>query len=172
MRRYFRFSAILVCLSCSILEAYAHQPSNHDTAIIESPTKTQSANNPINDPNFSLFTKAVSAAGLKDIFDGTGPFTAFVPNNAAFEKLGKEKVEVLFKPENKDDLASLVMYHIVHGKYLANTLKTKSFKTLNGKNIEVVVSNDTIKVNGANVLRTDLTGPYGVIHEIDTVLVP
>lgn len=126
----------------------------------------------INDPNFKTFTDAIVAADLIDIFEGTGPFTAFVPTNEAFEKLGKEKVKELFNPENKDQLTTILIYHIVPGKYPSRNLKSMNLKTVNGKNISVKVENGEIQVNNAKVLRKDIVGPNGVIHEIDTVLLP
>lgn len=124
------------------------------------------------DPNLSEFVKAIRAAEISDIFNGTGPFTAFVPSNAAFDKLGKAKLDELLKPENKDHLVDILIYHIVPGKYMAENLKTKSYRTVNGKPLEVKNENGQISVNNAKVTRTDLTGPNGVIHEIDTVLIP
>lgn len=145
------------------------------SATITPPGSTASSNphslrNP--DPNFQTFFDAIVVADLTDLFQGTGPFTAFVPTNAAFEKLGKNKLELLFKPENKDQLTSLLIYHIVPGKYLAKSLKSTELKTVNGKNIAVSVDNGEIHINKAKVLRTDIVGPNGVIHEIDTVLEP
>lgn len=129
-------------------------------------------NDPISAPELTRFKEALIAADLGNIFEGTGPFTAFVPSNAAFDKLGKDRLNELLKPENKDELASLLMYHIVHGRYGSNALKSKELKTLNGKNITIAVKDGSITVNNAKMVKTDLNGSYGVIHEIDTVLVP
>lgn len=126
----------------------------------------------IDDPNFTIFVKAIKAGDISDIFNGTGPFTAFIPSNAAFEKLGKNKVDELFKPENKDKLVDVLIYHIVPGKYLSENLKTRSYRTINGKTLEIKVVDGKVFVNNAQIVRSDLKGPNGVIHEIDTVLIP
>lgn len=126
----------------------------------------------IQDPNISTFRSAIEAAGLSELFKGTGPFTAFIPTNKAFEKFGKDKLNELLKPENKDRLIDLLTYHITTGKYLAQNLKTRTYRAINGKNLNVTVENGVIKVNNATIIRADMVGPNGVIHEIDTVLVP
>lgn len=128
------------------------------------------AKRPINDPDITIFASAAKTAGLGDIFNGTGPFTAFIPTNAAFAKLDQKEWNKLLQPENKDALASFVMYHVMHGKYLTRSLKTREYRTLNGKTLEVTVVGNTIKVNNATVVKADLVGPNGAIHEIDTVL--
>lgn len=126
----------------------------------------------LEDPDLKIFADLIIAAELQDLFQGTGPFTAFIPSNAAFEKLGKNKLRDLKKPENKDQLVSILIYHIIPGKYLAENLKTKNFQTINGKNLNIDVNGETIRVNDAKVIKKDLVGPNGVIHEIDTVLIP
>lgn len=123
-------------------------------------------------PEFSTFVQGIQAADLADLFQGTGPFTAFVPSNQAFDKFGQEKWKALLKPENKDELTSILIYHIVPGKYMSRNLRNMSLKTINGKSIEITVENGEIKVNGAKVIDKDKVGPNGVVHEIDTVLVP
>ena len=107
-----------------------------------------------------------------DIFVGTGPFTGFAPSNEAFQKFGKEKLHQLLNPDNRDQLTSLIIYHVVPGKYLSKDLKSMDLKTINGKSLAITVQNGEIKVNNAKVIRKDLVGPNGVIHIIDTVLVP
>lgn len=122
-------------------------------------------------PEVSMFVEFVNKAELKDLFNGTGPFTVFAPNNEAFKKLGT-KVDDLSKPEKRDDLSDLLIYHVVPGKYMSKTLKTSELATINGKKIKIEVENGEIKVNGAKVVTTDVVGPNGVLHIIDTVLHP
>lgn len=127
----------------------------------------------IDAPELSQFKQLVTAAGISDLFQGTGPFTAFAPTNAAFEKLGKDKMNKLFKPENKDTVADILLDLVVPGKYLAKNLKTMSIKTVGGANINIRVENGMITINNhAKVIKTDLVGPNGVIHEIDTFELP
>lgn len=127
---------------------------------------------PIDDPNLTMFKKALIAAGLQDIFIGTGPFTVFAPTNDAFKKLGDDKVNELFKKEKMDQLVSILIFHFVPGKYLSTMLKTKSYATINGKSIDVTVTDGVIRVNNAKVIKPDLVGANGVVHQIDTVLIP
>lgn len=141
------------------------------SALAKSAPQEGHPNDPIHNPDISIFVNAIVTAGLTDLFDGTGPFTAFAPSNQAFEKLGKKEMERLLKPENTDELVTLLMYHILPGKYPARNLKTRNYRTLSGKNIDVDVVEGVITVNNAKVIKTDMFGPYGVIHEIDTVLV-
>ena len=96
-----------------------------------------------------------------------------MPTNAAFDKLGKEKLNQLLEPQNQDYLTDILIYHIVPGKYMARNLKSMRLQTINGKYLTITKGKDgEIRVNGAKVVRTDLVGPNGVIHEIDTVLIP
>lgn len=159
------FAIFVVILSFSFLLFYGY---TQDPTVQENKKTTA-----INDPDISTFGKAIDAAQLRDLFEGTGPFTAFIPSNAAFDKFGKTKLDHLLKPENRDNLTSILIYHIVPGKYMAANMKTTSLKTVNGKMIEIKIEeNGDIKVNNAKVIRTDMVGPNGVIHEIDTVLIP
>ena len=106
------------------------------------------------------------------MFRGTGPFTGFIPTNAAFEKLGVSQVEELLKPENKDQLAAILTYHMVPGKYKSDSLKSTRLQTINGKYLDIKVENHKITVNNAKVVKADLEGPNWIVYEIDTVLIP
>lgn len=123
-------------------------------------------------PELSTFVALVNKAELKDLFNGTGPFTVFAPTNAAFKKLGQKKMDELSKPENRDELSTLLIYHVMPGKYLAKNLRTRTAPTINGKTLQISVENDQAQVNNAKIIKTDIVGPNGVIHEIDTVLIP
>lgn len=163
-----KLTCLLTCWLVSMIFLNPIAIQAEEGAVVQNKDKVN-----IKDPNLQKFVEAIDAAGLTDVFNGTGPFTAFVPSNAAFEKLGTKKWNELMDPQNKDQLVTILTYHIVPGKYLAKNLKTKSLRTLNGKNIEITVEGEgNIKVNNAKVLRTDLVGPNGVIHEIDTVIFP
>jgi uncharacterized surface protein with fasciclin (FAS1) repeats len=123
-------------------------------------------------PDFSTLVTAVKAAGLVDTLSGKGPFTVFAPTNAAFAKLPAGTVESLLKPENKDKLTAILTYHVVSGKVLAaDVVKLKSADTVNGKAVTINTANG-VKVNNANVTATDVKASNGVIHVIDTVLIP
>jgi uncharacterized surface protein with fasciclin (FAS1) repeats len=123
-------------------------------------------------PDFSTLVTAVKAAGLVDTLNSKGPFTVFAPTNEAFAKLPAGTVESLLKPENKDKLAAILTYHVVSGKVLAaDVVKLKSAKTVNGKAVAIDATMG-VKVNDANVTATDIKASNGVIHVIDTVLIP
>ncbi len=115
---------------------------------------------------------AVKAAGLVETLAGTGPFTMFAPTNAAFAKLPAGTVESLLKPENKDKLIAVLTYHVVPGKVMAKDVKAGKVKTVNGKEATISVSGGKVMINGATVVATDLAAGNGVVHVIDTVILP
>ncbi len=123
--------------------------------------------------SFNTLVAAVKAAGLVETLKGTGPFTVFAPTDEAFAKLPKGTLESLLKPENKDKLAAILTYHVVAGKVLAaDVVKIDSAKTVNGQSVKVSTKGDTVMVDGAKVLKTDILGANGVIHVIDSVMLP
>lgn len=116
---------------------------------------------------------AVTAAGLVETISGTGPFTIFAPTNAAFEALPAGTVESLLKPESKDQLTSVLTYHVVSGNVLAADLQDgQKVTTLNGQELTVAIKDGVVTINGAKVTAADLAGSNGVIHVIDAVLLP
>lgn len=124
-------------------------------------------------PDFSTLVAAVKAAGLVDALKGDGPLTVFAPTNAAFAKLPAGTVESLLMPENKDKLIAILTYHVVAGKVMAaDVVKVDSATTLQGQDITVKVSNGKVMVDNANVVATDVAASNGVIHVIDTVILP
>lgn len=122
--------------------------------------------------NFSTLVAAVKAAGLAEALSGDGPFTVFAPTNAAFDKLPKGTVEMLLKPENKDKLAAILKYHVISGKVMAADVKPMMAKTLEGSEFKVSMKDGAVMVDNAKVVKTDLVGKNGVIHVIDTVIMP
>jgi uncharacterized surface protein with fasciclin (FAS1) repeats len=123
-------------------------------------------------PDFSTLVAAIKAADLAETLSGAGPFTVFAPTNAAFDKLPKGTVEDLLKPENKAKLAAILTYHVVAGKVLAADVKTGMVKTVQGTDLDVKVTTAGVTVNDAKVVKTDIVGSNGVIHVIDTVVLP
>lgn len=115
---------------------------------------------------------AVKAAGLVDTLAGTGPFTLFAPTNAAFAKLPAGTVESLLKPENKDKLIAILTYHVVPGKVMAKDVKAGKVKTVNGKEASIAVAGGKVTIDGATVVATDLAAGNGVVHVIDSVILP
>lgn len=122
--------------------------------------------------NFSTLKAALEAAGLTETLAGKGPFTVFAPTNAAFEALGKEKVQALLQPENKEKLIKVLTYHVVPGQVMSTDLKSGTAKTVEGGTVMVMVKDGKVKVNNAQVTQADVKASNGVIHVIDTVLLP
>ncbi len=123
--------------------------------------------------NFKTLAAALQAAGLVDTLKGAGPFTVFAPTDEAFAKLPAGTVEDLLKPENKQKLISILTYHVVAGDVMANdVVKLSEAKTLNGKEVKIMVEGGKVMVDGANVTKTDIKCSNGVIHVIDSVLLP
>ena len=127
-------------------------------------------------PNFKTLVAAVKAAGLVDTLKGDGPFTVFAPTDAAFAKLPKGTVESLLKPENKAKLIAILTYHVVKGKVLAaDVMKLKSgakVATVEGQSVVIKHGKAGVMVDKATVVKTDIEASNGVIHVIDTVLMP
>jgi transforming growth factor-beta-induced protein len=117
---------------------------------------------------------AIKAAGLVDTLKGKGPFTVFAPTNAAFKKLPPGTVEDLLKPENKAKLTAILTYHVHAGDAIkAADVRTMELSTVNGKPLNVKVADDkSVWVNDAKVIKTDVICTNGVIHWIDTVVMP
>lgn len=125
------------------------------------------------DATFSTLVAAVKAAGLAETLSGPGPFTVFAPTNEAFAKLPKGTVEDLLKPENKAKLVAILTYHVVPGTVKAKDVVSLSeAKTVNGKAAKITVKDGTVMIDGAKVVKTDITSKNGVIHVIDAVILP
>ncbi len=123
--------------------------------------------------SFNTLVAAVKAAGLVETLKGDGPFTVFAPTDDAFAKLPKGTLESLLKPENKDQLTAILTYHVVPGKVLAKDVVTlDSAKTVNGAEVAIRANDKGVFVNDSQVVKTDILTSNGVIHVIDSVLLP
>jgi uncharacterized surface protein with fasciclin (FAS1) repeats len=125
--------------------------------------------------SFKTLAAALQAAGLVDTLKGKGPFTVFAPTDEAFAKLPAGTVESLLKPENKAQLVAVLTYHVVPGKVEAATVVTldgQKVKTVNGKEVTIKVTDGVVFVDGAKVVTTDVVCDNGVIHIIDSVILP
>jgi uncharacterized surface protein with fasciclin (FAS1) repeats len=123
--------------------------------------------------SFKTLAAALQAAGLVDTLKGAGPFTVFAPTDAAFAKLPAGTVETLLKPENKAKLTAILTYHVVPGRLLAGQVAGMgSATTVNGKALAIRSEGGTVSVGGADVVGADILCSNGVIHVIDTVLLP
>ena len=123
--------------------------------------------------SFKTLAAALDAAGLVETLQGEGPFTVFAPTDEAFAKLPEGTVEELLKPENKEKLVAVLTYHVVPGSVLAkDVVGLTSAKTVNGQSLEVKVNKGTVSIDNAKVVKTDILCSNGVIHVIDSVVLP
>jgi uncharacterized surface protein with fasciclin (FAS1) repeats len=152
--------------------APATTPAAAETSTTQTIVDVASAN-----PEFSTLVSAVKAAGLAETLSGAGPFTVFAPTNAAFDKLPAGTVDSLLKPENKQKLADILTYHVVSGKVMADEVTAGTVKTVNGADVTAAVNGGKVTItdgqgNTAKVVQADVPASNGVIHVIDTVLLP
>jgi len=163
MTQMLRASAVMaVVVTCAVgTSVRAQAPSKDivDTAVAAGSFKTLAA--------------ALQAAGLVDVLKGAGPFTVFAPTDAAFAKLPAGTVEELLKPENKAQLVAVLTYHVVPGKVMAAQAATlSSAKTVNGAALAIHAMGGKVMIDGATVTSADIAATNGVIHVIDTVMLP
>lgn len=122
---------------------------------------------------FTTLIAAVEAAGLADAFTGDGPLTVFAPTDAAFAKLPQGTVQSLLRPENRERLRQILLYHAVEGRILgADALGAGQASTLAGETVEITLRDGRLTINDSGVIANDIVASNGVIHVIDTVLLP
>jgi len=143
------------------------------TAAFAAPQAQDIVDTAVSAGSFNTLVAAVKAAGLVDTLKGPGPFTVFAPTDEAFAKLPAGTVEELLKPENKSKLVAILTYHVVPGKVTAkDVVKLHEAKTVNGQELTVKTEMGSVMVNNAKVVKTDILCTNGVIHVIDTVVLP
>ncbi len=120
--------------------------------------------------SFKTLVTAVQAAGLVDTLNGKGPYTVFAPTDEAFAKIPKAKLDALLM--DKAALTKVLMYHVVPGKVMAADVKPGAVKTAEGSSLKVSMDGGKVKVDNATVIKTDVAADNGVIHAIDTVVMP
>lgn len=151
--------AVATCLAAGITGVQAKEKNIVETAVEAG--------------KFNTLAKALGAAGLVETLKGKGPFTVFAPTDEAFAKLPPGTVESLLKPENKDKLTAILTYHVVSGEVkAAEVMKLDEVKTLNGQKATVKARDGAVMINGAKVIAADIAASNGVIHVIDTVILP
>ena len=122
---------------------------------------------------FKTLATALDRAGLVSTLKGQGPYTVFAPTDAAFAKLPAGTVDNLLKPENKAQLTTILTYHVVPGRVMAaDVVQLKEAETVNGKMVDVNADGGSVMINDAKVTAADVTASNGVIHVIDTVILP
>jgi len=157
--------SIAIALSLAFLTALG--------ANAASPEKRDIVDTAVAAGNFNTLAAALKAAGLVDTLKGPGPFTVFAPTDEAFAKLPAGTVDDLLKPENHDKLVSILTYHVVPGRVLAkDVVKLHEAKTVNGKDVKITTASGKVMVGNANVVKTDIVCSNGVIHVIDSVILP
>ena len=123
--------------------------------------------------SFRTLAQALQAADLVSTLKGAGPFTVFAPTDEAFVKLPAGTLETLLKPENKAKLRRILTYHVVSGRITAaEVVKMSSAKAVSGDALSIAVRGNAVSVSGAQVVKTDIAASNGVIHVVDTVMIP
>jgi uncharacterized surface protein with fasciclin (FAS1) repeats len=176
MKTHIKIASTLLAISlipavahahCGACGADAHKKEHkhaHKSDIVETA---------VNAGSFNTLAAALTAAGLVDTLKGEGPFTVFAPTDEAFAKLPAGTVESLLKPENKAQLVDILTYHVVAGKVKAEKVVTMdSATTVQGGNVSIKVKDGTVYVDDAKVIKTDIKASNGIIHVIDSVIIP
>ena len=123
--------------------------------------------------SFNTLAKALQAADLVGTLKGNGPFTVFAPTDEAFAKLPQATVDDLLKPENKAKLRRILTYHVVPGRVTAaDLMKLKTTKAVSGDTIDITAADGSVRVDQARVMKADINASNGVIHVIDSVILP
>ncbi|MGI2945375.1 fasciclin domain-containing protein [Vibrio diabolicus] len=163
-KRILVITATLMATLSFMLPVKAHEHGMMKADIVDVATENGS---------FNTLVAAVKAADLVDTLKGEGPFTVFAPTDDAFAKLPDGTIDMLLMPENKDKLVSILTYHVVPGKVMAaDVVKLDKATTVQGQDVMIKTMGDKVMVNDANVKATDVKAKNGVIHVIDTVIMP
>lgn len=148
---------------CSLLASSPSAYADKEKDIVEIAAGNES---------FSTLVAAVTAAGLVETLKGEGPFTVFAPTDEAFAKLPAGTVETLLKPENKEKLVGILTYHVVAGKVMSSDVAAGEVPTVNGQSLTVAIDEGVVTVDEAKVVAVDIEASNGVIHVIDSVILP
>ncbi len=157
-----RSLAVALVLTVGIAAAQAYKSDKKD--IVDTAVAAGS---------FNTLAAALQAAGLVETLKGKGPFTVFAPTDEAFAKLPAGTVENLLKPENKDRLVAVLTYHVVPGSVSSSeVVKMTSAKTVQGQSVKISNGKGGVMIDGAKVVKADVMASNGVIHVIDSVILP
>lgn len=164
MKHVLVITTVMFALFSFLMPAQAHEHGMKKADIVDVAVENGS---------FNTLVAAVKAAGLVDTLKGKGPFTVFAPTDEAFAKLPDGTVEMLLKPENKDKLVAILTYHVVAGKVMAaDVVKLNSATTVQGQDVMIKTMGSKVMVDNATVVAADVKAKNGVIHVIDTVIMP
>lgn len=164
-----RFKFVLAAMAPAVasslsIQAFAHPRPAPTKDIVDTAVAAGS---------FKTLVAALQAAGLVDTLKGKGPYTVFAPTDEAFAKLPAGTLEDLLKPENKAKLTAILTYHVVPGKVMAAQVsKMKLAKTVNGESLAISTNGGVVMVDNAKVIKADILCSNGVIHVIDSVVLP
>lgn len=183
MKRYLAIATIVPALALGAAACGSDDEGNGSsgggaaTSQEQAPSTQQNAQDVValaqDTPDLSTLVTAVSTAKLGDTLQGDGPFTVFAPTNAAFKELGDEQVQSLLEPENRDQLTTVLTYHVVPGTLTAADLSDgQKLETVAGETLTVKVDGGTVMVDDASVVQPDVEASNGVVHVIDGVLTP
>ena len=160
-------------LACSKEEAPPAKPADKPAEKPAAAAPKDIVDTAVEAGSFKTLAAALTAAGLVDTLKSEGPFTVFAPTDDAFEKLPPGTLDDLLKPENKAKLSAILTYHVVSGKVMAkDVVSLSSAKTVNGKELKIAVKDGKVTVDNATVTQTDIECSNGVIHVIDSVVLP
>ncbi len=170
---------LLAAMSAALIPTLAHaqcstEKASHEHGVMQAAYQPKSdiVDTAVAAGSFNTLAAALKAAGLVDVLKGKGPFTVFAPTDEAFAKLPAGTVESLLKPENKAKLTAILTYHVVPGKVMSKDVKTMSAGTVNGQRIDLAVNGKNVTVDKAKVTAVDVEASNGVIHVIDSVILP
>jgi uncharacterized surface protein with fasciclin (FAS1) repeats len=174
MKRFLATTAVAVALTTGLATAAsAAPPAGADTSstTASSTAKPTIVGGAAADPPFSTLVSAVTAAGLVDTLNGKGPFTVFAPTNAAFDKIPADQLQAILA--DKDKLTKILTYHVLPAKVLSKNLKKKqTVTTVEGSPATITVKKSGATIEDAKIVKTDVKTSNGVIHVIDTVILP
>ena len=160
-------------LACSKEEAPPAKPGDRPAEKPAAAAPKDIVDTAVEAGSFKTLAAALTAAGLVDTLKSGGPFTVFAPTDEAFEKLPAGTLDDLLKPENKAKLSAILTYHVVPGKVMAkDVVGLSSAKTVNGKELGIATKDGKVTVDNATVIKTDIECSNGVIHVIDSVVLP
>lgn len=173
LTKYFTRTAAAVIVSAGLMTTTASAGNYNSDHHSSSKMKADIVDTAVNAGSFNTLVAAVQAAGLESTLRGEGPFTVFAPTDEAFAKLPAGTVEMLLQPENKHKLADILTYHVVPGKIKSSKLAGQKLavESVEGSNI-FVDGRDGVKVDNATVIKADIKTSNGIIHVIDSVIMP
>ncbi|MDJ0509105.1 MAG: fasciclin domain-containing protein [Crocosphaera sp.] len=165
--------ATFCSLSPAIADGHTEMSDKHmETEVMESSQeKMNLVETAMGAGEFNTLVAAVKAAGLVETLSGDGKFTVFAPTDKAFAALGEDTLNELLKPENKDQLIAILTYHVVSGVVESSDLESGEVKTVEGSPVKIKLG-EAVKVNEAVVIKADIKASNGIIHVIDTVMLP